>query len=349
MLIETNRIIVKDRIRKDYGDIEELAKDIKDNGLINPPVVNPSYELIAGERRLRALKYLGYEQIEVRVMSVQDALHQLKLEISENENRKDFTFSEKMKWAEELKNEYSKIAKENMSIGGKGSPMLATLNKIDSREQVAKDLDMSHGTLTKAQYIYNNASEEMIKQLDEGQLSINKAYNDLKGKLKQEQLEKELLQKQLEAEKNKEPIVIDNTDYSTINRTKELEDALINERKEKDNLNYQLDSLHRKIKLYEEDSREYKKLQSEIEFLTKKKTDLGNQIQIVNDLSALVVEIENFLKNKLAPIKYSKSLLYAKNDEIVIENISDIVSSVRNWCDEMQEYIPNKENYVEVI
>lgn len=29
-----------------------------------------------------------------------------------------------------------------MSVGGKGSPMLATLNKIDSREQVAKDLDM---------------------------------------------------------------------------------------------------------------------------------------------------------------------------------------------------------------
>lgn len=346
MLIETNRIIVKDRIRKDYGDIEELAKDIKDNGLINPPVVNPSYELIAGERRLRALRYLGYKQIEVRVMSVQDALHQLKLEISENENRKDFTFSEKMKWAEELKNEYSKIAKENQTYG-KNLPEVET-GRV--RDKIAKDLNIGSGeTFRKSQYIYNNASEEMIKQLDEGQLSINKAYNDLKGKLKQEQLEKELLQKQLEAEKNKEPMVIDNTDYSTINRTKELEDALINERKEKDKLNYQLDSLHRKIKLYEEDSREYKKLQSEIEFLTKKKTDLGNQIQIVNDLSALVVEIENFLKNKLAPIKYSKSLLYAKNDEIVIENISDIVNSVRNWCDEMQEYIPNKENYVEVI
>lgn len=75
-----------------------------------------------------------------------------------------------MKWAEELKNEYGKIAKENMSVGGKGSPMLATLNKIDSREQVAKDLDMSHGTLTKAQYIYNNATEEMIKQLDETEI-----------------------------------------------------------------------------------------------------------------------------------------------------------------------------------
>ncbi|MDC0801463.1 hypothetical protein POG14_04645 [Clostridium paraputrificum] len=90
-----------------------------------------------------------------------------------------------------MKNEYSKIAKENQSLNGGNKASLSTLTtpieKINTREQVAKDLDMSTGTLTKAQYIYNNASEEMIKQLDEGQLSINKAYNDLKGKLKQEQ------------------------------------------------------------------------------------------------------------------------------------------------------------------
>jgi ParB family chromosome partitioning protein len=63
--------------------------------------------------RLRSLQYLNYNQIEVRVMTVQDALHQLKLEISENENRKDFSFSEKMKWAEGLKKEYSKIVEQN--------------------------------------------------------------------------------------------------------------------------------------------------------------------------------------------------------------------------------------------
>ena len=37
MLIDINRINVSDRIRKDFGDIEELASDLKENGLINPP------------------------------------------------------------------------------------------------------------------------------------------------------------------------------------------------------------------------------------------------------------------------------------------------------------------------
>uniref|UniRef100_UPI00164242F3 ParB N-terminal domain-containing protein n=1 Tax=Bacillus thuringiensis TaxID=1428 RepID=UPI00164242F3 len=57
MLIDIKKIKVSDRIRKEFGNIEELANDIKENGLINPPVVTPDHELIAGERRLRACKH----------------------------------------------------------------------------------------------------------------------------------------------------------------------------------------------------------------------------------------------------------------------------------------------------
>lgn len=95
-----------------------------------------------------------------------------------------------MKWAEELKNEYSKIAKINQLSGLNNQPSFGQHcpnDNIEVSKKISEDLDIGQTTLKKAQYIYNNASEEMIKQLDEGQLSINKAYNDLKGKLKQEQ------------------------------------------------------------------------------------------------------------------------------------------------------------------
>jgi len=66
MLVDIDKIIIKDRIRKDFGNIEELANDIKENSLLNPitviPVENGMYQLIAGERRLRACKHLGYKQ-----------------------------------------------------------------------------------------------------------------------------------------------------------------------------------------------------------------------------------------------------------------------------------------------
>ena len=126
-------------------------------------------------------------------------MHQLKLEISENENRKDFSFSEKMKWAEELKKEYSKIAKENIKNTQFGVDGVVNVdNAIGStREQVANDLEMSSGTLHKAQYIYNNAPEDMIKDLDEEKLSINKAYITLKSQLQAEKDKAVQLEQQL--------------------------------------------------------------------------------------------------------------------------------------------------------
>lgn len=52
MLLDIEKIKVSDRIRKDFGNLQELADDIEENGLINPPVITPdTYELIVGERR----------------------------------------------------------------------------------------------------------------------------------------------------------------------------------------------------------------------------------------------------------------------------------------------------------
>ncbi len=90
MEIDINKIKVSDRIRKDFGGIEELARDIEQNGLINPIVVTPDFQLIAGERRLRAHQFLDRKEVTVRVMEIKDYEHQLQLEISENEHRKEF-------------------------------------------------------------------------------------------------------------------------------------------------------------------------------------------------------------------------------------------------------------------
>ena len=346
MLIEINKVIVKERIRKDFGDIEELANDIRENGLINPPVVTPEYELIAGERRLRALQHLDYKQIEVRVMTVQDALHQLKLEISENENRKDFSFSEKMKWAEELKNEYSKIAKENIKSTQFGSSDCLTLDtpigRVDSK--IAEELGIGNkDTYRKAQYIYNNADEETIKQLDDGQLSINKAYITLK-----EQLNK--AQQELRVEKNKPREIItetiDNTDYTLIHK---LEEQLNKIKRDKEQTSQELIAMTNLAEAYKEDSKAYEKLNSDIDYLTKEKDDLGRKIESITSISALVVDIQYLIKDKLAPVKYSRALLEAKDDEIVKNNLGEIVQIVLDWCTEMKEYIPNKQNYVEII
>lgn len=63
MKLFINEIIVDERIRKNPTHIKELIDDIKENGQIQPITVriddNGSYRLVAGFRRLTAMKALG--------------------------------------------------------------------------------------------------------------------------------------------------------------------------------------------------------------------------------------------------------------------------------------------------
>lgn len=195
MLIDINKVTVGKRIRKDYGDIASLADDIQDRGLINPPVVTPDYELIAGERRLEAMKKLDYKQIEVRVMSVEDQEHQLKIEISENEERKEFTYSEKMDYAKQLERIEAKKAKDRQTSKLKQHKNTVTdqgpERKGETRDIVGKASGFGSGrTYARAKYIYENADDETIKEVDEGKKSIRKAHDELRSREKVKEVAK---------------------------------------------------------------------------------------------------------------------------------------------------------------
>lgn len=181
MLIKINEIKVADRIRKDFGGIEELALDIDQNGLINPIVVTPDYQLIAGERRLRAHQYLGRKEVVVRVMEISDFEHQLRLEISENEHRKEFTFSERVEWAKRLE-EVERIKVKERMAGGKENVPEQPAGQV--RDIVADQAGFGSGrTYDKAKYIMENATPEIIQQLDKGIISTHKAFTETKERL----------------------------------------------------------------------------------------------------------------------------------------------------------------------
>lgn len=77
----------------DEAAIEELSQSIRANGLIQPLVVRrrangPGYELIAGERRLRACRQAGLKQIPVVVRRSTDR-ESLEVALVENIQRQD--------------------------------------------------------------------------------------------------------------------------------------------------------------------------------------------------------------------------------------------------------------------
>ncbi len=76
----------------DPGALDELARSIKINGIIQPLIVNKTegsaYELIAGERRLQAARLAGLATVPVVIRSVSEK-EQLQLAIVENVQRED--------------------------------------------------------------------------------------------------------------------------------------------------------------------------------------------------------------------------------------------------------------------
>lgn len=118
MLIALHRIAVIDRARVDFGDLDALAEDIKRVGQVQSgvvrsvtdedvakhgidPVATP-FVLVAGGRRYAACYKAGLEFFKADDWREMTPLQQKDVELSENLNRKDFTWDEEVKLRKEL-------------------------------------------------------------------------------------------------------------------------------------------------------------------------------------------------------------------------------------------------------
>jgi ParB/RepB/Spo0J family partition protein len=106
------------RHRRDMGDIDGLARSIKAVGLLHPIVIRPAGLLIAGERRLVACRMLGWSEVPVTELDLEQVARG---ELAENADRKDFLPSEIYAIRKALAPLEAAAAKERMSEGGKGA------------------------------------------------------------------------------------------------------------------------------------------------------------------------------------------------------------------------------------
>lgn len=87
-------IIIGDRYRIDYNDIDELAESISSKGLMHPPVIDDQNNLIAGGRRLAAIKKLGWLETPVTRFGTLSQADRTMLELEENLQRSDASWQE---------------------------------------------------------------------------------------------------------------------------------------------------------------------------------------------------------------------------------------------------------------
>lgn len=169
--LDINKIHRSEKNFYEIIDIDDLAEDIKINGLNHNLVVRPcndgTYELISGERRFTALSKLvleGHKQfinIPCKVVELNDIDAEIVL-IQANAQTRELSESEKLKQVNRLQELY-KTKKAN------GEPV----GRI--REAIAKDLNLSTTQVGRYERINNSLIPELKELLEQGNLSTSNA------------------------------------------------------------------------------------------------------------------------------------------------------------------------------
>ena len=103
------------RKRFDYDELENLAQSIRENGILQPITVrkreDKKYELVSGERRLRAARLVGMVKIPSIVINIDDK-NSAMFSIIENLQRQSLNFFEEAEAIEKLVGEYAMSREE---------------------------------------------------------------------------------------------------------------------------------------------------------------------------------------------------------------------------------------------
>ncbi len=150
------------RTRMDEGSLYELAESIKAQGIMQPILVRrvhdllddaavdaPHYEIIAGERRMRAAKLAGLDEVPVLVKDVPDEAAAA-MSLIENIQREDLNPLEEAQGLKRLTEEFGLTHEQAAQAVGRSrsaaSNLLRLLNLVEPVQQLlmAGDLDMGH-------------------------------------------------------------------------------------------------------------------------------------------------------------------------------------------------------------
>ena len=131
--------------RRDFREeeLKELAESLKNNGLVQPPTVrklaNGRYELIAGERRMRAAQLAGWKKIRVTVVEADDQTAAV-MTTTENLQREDLNPIEEAVSYKTLQDKFDLTQQEVAEKVGKGRATVANAVRLLELPEEVKTL-----------------------------------------------------------------------------------------------------------------------------------------------------------------------------------------------------------------
>lgn len=166
---------------------EKLENSILQYGLLDPIKIwqepdTSEWIIIDGHNRYNILKKHNIEWHywqDYKIITELETREDVKRWMLEQQlGRRNLSEVEKYEIVQKFKSVFQKKAKENQSLGGKGS---SNLPKVDTRKEMAKAIGTSEGTYRKLDKIMQSDNEEIKQQLREKKISVDKAYRKIKN------------------------------------------------------------------------------------------------------------------------------------------------------------------------
>lgn len=324
---------------------EAFLESIESSGIIEPIVVTQNMVIVSGHQRVRAAKELGIETIMVDIRKYDDKDKILKDLIETNIRQRGIGNPNPIKLGrciKELERIYG-VHQGNGSNQYEQNPKVSD-NAKTQQEELADMIGISVDTLNN----YKKLTElvpELQDWVETGILAPTTAIALIKYMSPSEQEDfvrsMDITQKITKREVQQ---YIDKIKQLESNnpKVKQLENQISDLKAEKS-------LLEKKVKLNQEESDKYNKLKTEIEFLTKQKSDLGRQIDSATELAGLTVRLQKLLEDDLAPIKFKRCMESLDSSDVCVSNLEEIITKLDNWSYEMKKLLKNKyDDVVEV-
>ncbi len=164
------------------GDLDDLAKSIRDKGLLQPIVVRPlangEYEIVAGERRWRAAQRAGIHEVPVLIRELSDG-EALEIALIENIQRSDLNPLEEARAYGLLLEQFNYTQQQLAeSIGKSRSHIANTLRLLNLPESVRQQIEQGSLTAGHARtLVATDSAPELADQIIKLGLSVREAEN----------------------------------------------------------------------------------------------------------------------------------------------------------------------------
>ena len=183
--------------RKTFNEdaLNELAESIKNYGVFQPIIVKKSikgYDLIAGERRLRASRIAGMEKIPAIVKEFTDE-QMREISLLENLQRENLTSIE-LAWAYKGIIDNLDITQEDLAkkIGKSRSHITNTLGLLNLPDEVQKKILDGEISMGHARVLSKMDDEEEVTSLADKVIKNNISVHDLEEISKKEEIKKRM-------------------------------------------------------------------------------------------------------------------------------------------------------------